>query len=244
MASMFLWTSVCPLGIDDADVHAPGVQIDAAVESVLLLVESHRGLRGRWMRWSPHSAPQPRRCSAASPRASPHLNGNAASAGSGGHDEYPGVAPDHAIRRETSMSTLVRPDIDCEQHHATLSVSDVRAAAAFYANKLGFDVAFTEGDPPTFAGVNLGRVQIFLEQGHAGPPRLLGVLRRQRRRRALRVPPRQRCRNRRGTAGPALESARLYGPRSGWVLPELRPSPAAWGGLRLKVGQPSQALQM
>lgn len=67
------------------------------------------------------------------------------------------------------MSTLVRPDIDCEQHHATLSVSDVRAAADFYANKLGFDVAFTEGDPPTFAGVNLGRVQIFLSKGTPAP---------------------------------------------------------------------------
>lgn len=30
--------------VEDAEVHASGVQIDAAVESVLLLVESHRGL--------------------------------------------------------------------------------------------------------------------------------------------------------------------------------------------------------
>ena len=67
------------------------------------------------------------------------------------------------------MSTLARPQIDCEQHHAIISVSDVRAAAEFYDSKLGFTVAFTEGDPPTFAGVNLGRVQIFLSKGTPAP---------------------------------------------------------------------------
>ena len=67
------------------------------------------------------------------------------------------------------MSTLARPQIECEQHHATLSVSDVRGAADFYANKLGFTVAFIEGDPPTFAGVNLGHVQIFLTKGTPAP---------------------------------------------------------------------------
>jgi uncharacterized glyoxalase superfamily protein PhnB len=30
-------------------------------------------------------------------------------------------------------------------------------------------LAFAEGDPPTFAAVNLGRVQMFLEQGAPGP---------------------------------------------------------------------------
>jgi catechol 2,3-dioxygenase-like lactoylglutathione lyase family enzyme len=67
------------------------------------------------------------------------------------------------------MSIPVRPHVDCEQHHATLSVGDVRAAADFYANKLGFILAFTEGDPPTFAGVNLGHVQIFLARGTPAP---------------------------------------------------------------------------
>src|SRR5213594_1184863 len=67
------------------------------------------------------------------------------------------------------MSSLTRPHIECEQHHATLSVKDVRAAADFYANKLGCVVAFTEGDPPTFAGVNLGHVQIFLTKGTPAP---------------------------------------------------------------------------
>jgi uncharacterized glyoxalase superfamily protein PhnB len=67
------------------------------------------------------------------------------------------------------MSTPVKPHIECEQHHATLSVSDVRTAADFYANKLGFIVAFTMGDPPTFAGVNLGHTQIFLKKGTPAP---------------------------------------------------------------------------
>jgi hypothetical protein len=30
----------------DADVHGPGVQVDAAVESVLAVVEAHGGLLG------------------------------------------------------------------------------------------------------------------------------------------------------------------------------------------------------
>ena len=67
------------------------------------------------------------------------------------------------------MSAIVPPHIYCEQHHAILSVSDVRVAAEFYATKLGFTVAFTEGDPPRFAGINLGDVQIFLRKGTPCP---------------------------------------------------------------------------
>ncbi len=61
------------------------------------------------------------------------------------------------------------PDIDCEKHHTVLVVSDVRAAVDFYTSKLGFKVAFIEDDPATFAGVNLGNVQIFLEKGTPDP---------------------------------------------------------------------------
>lgn len=61
------------------------------------------------------------------------------------------------------------PDVECEQHHATLAVPDVRAAAEFYTAKLGFRMAFIDGDPPTMAGVNLGSVQIFLERGTPSP---------------------------------------------------------------------------
>ncbi len=61
------------------------------------------------------------------------------------------------------------PDVECEMHHTTLVVSDVREAVEFYTTKLGFWSAFMEGDPPTFASVNLGYVQIFLEQGTPTP---------------------------------------------------------------------------
>jgi catechol 2,3-dioxygenase-like lactoylglutathione lyase family enzyme len=61
------------------------------------------------------------------------------------------------------------PQIDCEQLHAALVVTDILAAAEFYTKKLGFKLAFTWGDPPTFAGVTLDGVQIFLERGEPDP---------------------------------------------------------------------------
>ena len=60
-------------------------------------------------------------------------------------------------------------EVECDQLHPGLSVRDLRAAIDFYVNKLGFYEAFSWGDPPTFAGVNLGRVQIFLQQGTPTP---------------------------------------------------------------------------
>ena len=60
-------------------------------------------------------------------------------------------------------------DIECERHHAGLAVADVQAAVDFYTQKLGFKLAFTWGDPPTFAGVNLGHEQVFLEKGTPCP---------------------------------------------------------------------------
>jgi uncharacterized protein (TIGR02246 family) len=54
--------------------------------------------------------------------------------------------------------------VECERHHAGVPVEDVAAAAAYYTGTLGFSLGFTWGDPPTFAGVTLGDVQIFLEQ--------------------------------------------------------------------------------
>jgi len=61
------------------------------------------------------------------------------------------------------------PHVDCERHHATLSVTDVAQAVAFYETKLGFRRAFLDGNPPTFAGINLDQVQIFLQQGTPNP---------------------------------------------------------------------------
>ena len=67
------------------------------------------------------------------------------------------------------MARPAPPRIDCEQEHASLAVSDVRAAADFYAHKLGFTVGFLAGDPPTIAGMNFGNVQMFQERGTPSP---------------------------------------------------------------------------
>ncbi len=67
------------------------------------------------------------------------------------------------------MTPPAIPEIECEQEHAVLAVPDVLAAATFYATTLGFKVAFTWGDPPSYAGVNIGNVQIFLQRGEASP---------------------------------------------------------------------------
>ena len=61
------------------------------------------------------------------------------------------------------------PHVDCERYHANLQVSDVPAAVEFYTKKLGFTLGFTWGEPPTMAGVNLDKVQIFLQQGTPSP---------------------------------------------------------------------------
>jgi catechol 2,3-dioxygenase-like lactoylglutathione lyase family enzyme len=67
------------------------------------------------------------------------------------------------------MSDVARPTVDCERHHAGLAVSDVLASVRFYTEKLGFQPGFTWGEPPTIAGVNLGKAQVFLEQGTPNP---------------------------------------------------------------------------
>ena len=59
--------------------------------------------------------------------------------------------------------------IECERHHAGLTVSDVLAAVDYYTTKLGFELSFTWGEPVTFAGVHLDKVQIFLQQGKPAP---------------------------------------------------------------------------
>lgn len=67
------------------------------------------------------------------------------------------------------MATTTAPQVECEQHHTILPVSDLLGAVEFYTKKLGFWLAFTWGEPATMAGVNLGHVQIFLEQGTPNP---------------------------------------------------------------------------
>lgn len=84
------------------------------------------------------------------------------------------------------MPTPGTPQVECERHHTTLYVREILAAVDFYTSKLGFRLGFTWGDPPTFAGVNLGEAQIDLPgAGDAESPGLLGAVRGRRRRRAV-----------------------------------------------------------
>lgn len=124
------------------------------------------------------------------------------------------------------MTMTARLQVECEQLHPGLPVSDVLAAADFYAKKLGFWVAFTWGDPPTMAGVNLGNVQIFLEQGAPNPKGcelyfVVGDAGQ-----ALRVPTRQRRRDCDASGRSGLWTTRLHDPRSVRVPARLRTSAA------------------
>ena len=67
------------------------------------------------------------------------------------------------------MTSPAPPLIDCEQTHAGIAVSDIPAAVEYYVRTLGFRKAFTWGEPPSFAGVNLGEVQMFLGKGTPAP---------------------------------------------------------------------------
>ena len=67
------------------------------------------------------------------------------------------------------MTHPPRPDIECEQQHAQLRAPDVDAAIEFYMAKLGFTLGFKWGEPTQFAGILLGRQQIFLQRGEARP---------------------------------------------------------------------------
>lgn len=61
------------------------------------------------------------------------------------------------------------PKVECEQHHAGLAVSDILTAVDFYIQKLGFNLGFTWGDPPVYAGVKLGSSQMFLKKDTPNP---------------------------------------------------------------------------
>ena len=61
------------------------------------------------------------------------------------------------------------PKVDVEQYHASLRATDLSAAIEFYTDRLGFRHAFSWGEPPTMAGVNLGETQLFLEAGTPAP---------------------------------------------------------------------------
>jgi catechol 2,3-dioxygenase-like lactoylglutathione lyase family enzyme len=71
--------------------------------------------------------------------------------------------------KEDDMADLTPPVVDCEQANAGLDVEDIATAVEFYTKRLGFALGFTWGDPPTFAGVTLGKAQMFLRKGTPEP---------------------------------------------------------------------------
>jgi catechol 2,3-dioxygenase-like lactoylglutathione lyase family enzyme len=79
------------------------------------------------------------------------------------------VYNDAEFQKEHAMPDLPAPVVECDQIHAGVAAPDLGAAIAFYTTKLGFKLGFTWGDPPTFAGVNLGEVQMFLQKGTPEP---------------------------------------------------------------------------
>jgi catechol 2,3-dioxygenase-like lactoylglutathione lyase family enzyme len=64
---------------------------------------------------------------------------------------------------------MAAPEIFCDQVFPGLIVSDIPAAVDFYINKLGFTLGFTWGDPPGFASVKLGKVEVHLLKGNPVP---------------------------------------------------------------------------
>jgi catechol 2,3-dioxygenase-like lactoylglutathione lyase family enzyme len=67
------------------------------------------------------------------------------------------------------MSDAAAPHVACTRLNPSVRVRDVARAIEFYTTRLGFTLGFTWGDePPGFAGVNLGEVQIFLQRGDPG----------------------------------------------------------------------------
>ena len=74
------------------------------------------------------------------------------------------------------MTSPAQPFIECEQINAGLAVSDIPTAIDFYTKRLGFEQGFTWGEPPTFAGANLGKVQMFLAKGTPTPSSETGAV--------------------------------------------------------------------
>lgn len=61
------------------------------------------------------------------------------------------------------------PNIAHSKVFPTLLVSNIVTAVDFYVSRLGFSQRFTWGDPPTYAGVDLGEVTLHLQQNKYYP---------------------------------------------------------------------------
>src|SRR5690349_21275824 len=73
-----------------------------------------------------------------------------------------------SLRDLPSMPAQSTRQIDCTRVTPSLRVRDITRALEFYTSRLGFTLGFTWGEPVGFAGVKLGEVQIFLQQGDPG----------------------------------------------------------------------------
>ena len=67
------------------------------------------------------------------------------------------------------MTSPTVPFIECERMHVTLPVSHLETAIEFYVTKLGFKLGFLWGEPAFFAGITLGKVEIFLREDTPAP---------------------------------------------------------------------------
>ena len=67
------------------------------------------------------------------------------------------------------MASPTPPSIECEKMHVTLPVSHLAAAIEFSVTMLGFRLGFLWGEPPFFAGITLGEMEIFLKQESPAP---------------------------------------------------------------------------
>ena len=67
------------------------------------------------------------------------------------------------------MTSPIPLVVECERTQACLAVSDLAAAIEFYVTKLGFRLGFTWGEPATFAGIMLGKEEIFLKESAPNP---------------------------------------------------------------------------
>lgn len=65
---------------------------------------------------------------------------------------------------------MTPPKVECARMHPVLLVSDLAATIEFYTQRLGFTLGFTWPDPPTFAGMDLGEMQLFLSATSDPPP--------------------------------------------------------------------------
>lgn len=64
-----------------------------------------------------------------------------------------------------------KPDMDCVGIFPTLPVGDVKETADWYQDKLGFELRFFYGDPPTHGAVELGQATVHFYPGEPNPDR-------------------------------------------------------------------------